>query len=161
MALSKTPGQGLGLIGLEFINLGAPGVLRDRGQVGLRSGIEPIGAIRTNGGGGKEQLRPKLAVRLLEPQPERIPIIPVYQEHIVVALPVGVDHLDGASGTREWHLHRFSHRAIRLLAQNIEVRFGEQQQVLAAVSVKISRRQGVRSELAVIQRPAFWWTPAA
>ncbi len=122
--------------------------------------FEVIGQVRANGRRGEIKLRPELAVRFLQPEAERVAVLPIHQQQIAAAIAIHIHDLDGFDGPGKWNLDRFVKRVVGLLRQEINVVFRQQHQVGAAIAIQIARAERIGGELAVLDRPAFGRAPA-
>jgi hypothetical protein len=76
--------------------------------LGFATGLEVIGPVGADGGGGEVHFGPELAIGFLQSKPVRVAILPIDQEQVTAAIAVDIEDLDGFDGGGERNLLRLA-----------------------------------------------------
>src|SRR5260370_1439845 len=121
--------------------------------------IEVIRPIGTDRGKREVDFRAELAHGILQAKAKWVGTIPVYEEQVVAPIAIDVENLDGLDGARVRELGRLAQGFIGILPEPINTVFAQEHEINATIAIEIAEGQGIGSELAIVNGPAFWRTP--
>ena len=160
LALLESRRKGFGWFASELGDLRAAGVLGDGDDLGFVVRFEIVGPIRADGREGEIIFGPKLAVGLsADGNGTELLSSQLTSNRSLRPSPSISSTCDGFDGAGEGNFDGFVEGVILLLGDEIDVVFGEQDEVGAAIAIQIAGVQGVGDELAVFDGPAFGRAP--